>query len=354
MARILYGVQGDAHGHAIRALTIARHYPEHDFLFVSYDHGARLLRQEFPVFECPGLETFVHNHRLDSARTILGNLQFFSRERRHLARVVRLAEEFKPDVAISDYEYFVPRACRSAGVACLSLDHQHTITACFHRVPPRQLPSYLATYLAVRCLFSSASWYLVTSFFRPAAGRNQSTVEFVPPLLRERVIQAQPETGDHVVAYRSHPPSDDFLPFLKKVRRPVMLYGFNAELRDGNLQFMKRSEEGFLQALASCSYVICSGGHTLMSEALYLGKPILSFPIDKLFEQYLNAFYLEQLGYGKHFEGYGLKTSAVPAFEAQLDQYRTRIKKGTFCGNEAIFSLLDYFIRNKELPSARS
>lgn len=349
MARILYGVQGDAHGHAIRALTVARHYPEHDFQFVSYDYGARLLQGEFSVFECAGLETIVHNHQLATAHTICSNIQFFSRERRLMAEVMRLIDEFKPDIAITDYEYFVPRACRRAGVPCLSLDHQHMITSCFHRFPPRQFPSYVATYLAVRCLFSSASQYLVTSFFRPPQRRVTTNVQFVPPLLRERVTRVKPSTGDHVLAYRSHPPSKDFIPFLRDIHRPVMVYGFDMDRRDGNLHFKKRSEEGFLEDLASCSYVICSGGHTLMSEALFYGKPIISFPIDKLFEQFMNAFYLEKLGYGRYFSGYALKPGTIPSFEARVDEFRNRITKGTFSGNEQIFSALDYFIRNKHL-----
>ncbi len=350
MARILYGVQGDAHGHAVRALTIARRYPEHEFLFVSYDHGASLLRKEFPVFDCPGLETFVDHHRLDSARTILSNLRFFARERFHLDRVVELIDAFKPDVAITDYEYFVPRACRRTGVACLSLDHQHTITACFHPVPRQQLLSYLATYLSIRVLFSRASRYLVTSFFPPPESCRTTEVVFVPPLLREQVLQIQPTTGDHVLAYRSHPPSDHFLPFLRRIPHPVVVYGFNLDHRDGNLVFKPRSEEGFMKDLASCRYVVCSGGHTLMSESLHLGKPILSFPIDQLFEQYLNGFYLERLGYGSAFAGYELDASVLRGFEAQLDRFRSRIGEGSFCGNEQIFSLLDHFIRHEDLP----
>ena len=53
MARILYGVHGIGHGHAMRALTLARHFPEHEFLFLSHDTGAAILGQEFPVEHCP-------------------------------------------------------------------------------------------------------------------------------------------------------------------------------------------------------------------------------------------------------------------------------------------------------------
>jgi uncharacterized protein (TIGR00661 family) len=352
MARVLYGVQGDAHGHAIRALIVARRFPEHEFLFVTYDHGAELLRREFEVFECPGPETVVRSHRLDAVRTLQSSLRFLRRERRSMDMVTRLAEKFKPDVAVTDYEYFVPRVCRRMELPCLSLDHQHVITSCFHPVPVRQLSSYMTTYLAVRLLFSAASKYIVTSFFRPPAKSSTLGVKLVPPFLRERVAQIEPGNGDHVVAYRSHPPSRLFFPFLRSLRRPVMVYGFNVDRIDGNLHLKKYSEEGFLEDLASCSYVICGGGHNLISEALFYGKPVMSFPIVNLFEQFLNAFYLEKLGYGRCRVGYSLNPEVISSFEAQLGKFRERIATGTFWGNQEVYSLLDHFIKNKQLPAA--
>jgi hypothetical protein len=46
MAKILYGVHGTLHGHAMRALTIARHFSEHEFLFVTHDRGTAVLSPE--------------------------------------------------------------------------------------------------------------------------------------------------------------------------------------------------------------------------------------------------------------------------------------------------------------------
>ena len=48
MAKILYGVHGTLHGHAMRALTIARHFSEHEFLFVTHDRGTAVLKTRVP------------------------------------------------------------------------------------------------------------------------------------------------------------------------------------------------------------------------------------------------------------------------------------------------------------------
>ncbi|MFH1067115.1 MAG: glycosyltransferase family protein [bacterium] len=81
MSRILYGVQGNGHGHAIRALTVARHYPQHEFLFVSHDDGIELLRPEYPVHECWNPETPIRAHRIEGCRIVLENLHFWLKKK---------------------------------------------------------------------------------------------------------------------------------------------------------------------------------------------------------------------------------------------------------------------------------
>jgi uncharacterized protein (TIGR00661 family) len=349
MAKILYGVHGSAHGHAIRALTVARHYPQHEIRFVSHGDAAGLLRREFPVEECPNPVTPVRSHQVAVAPLIRQNLSVWRRKERILRSVEALVDRFEPDVAITDYEFFVPLACRNLGVPCLSLDHQHIVTACPHRLPFLELPSYFATYWSIRNLFSQASHYLVTSFFRPPPYSSYTTTRIAPPLLRSVVLDHKPSDGDHVVAYQSTSTFDQFVPFLRSIKRPVKVYGFNMDHTDGNLHFKKRSEEGLQQDLASCCYVVCGGGHSLLSEALFHGKPAMSFPIKNAFEQYLNAFYLEKLGYGLNVADLNPQPAVIRSFEARLDWFRKNISEGSFCGNDEIFSLLDRFVRHGSL-----
>jgi uncharacterized protein (TIGR00661 family) len=352
MAKILYGVHGTGHGHAIRALAVARHYPQHEFLFVSHGDAAALLRPEFRVEECPNPETPVRFHQVAIDSLIRANLRLWHRKARLLRGIEQLIRRFKPDVALTDYEFFVPLACRNTGVPCLSLDHQHIITTCSHRLPFSQLYSYFMTSCAIRFLFSSASHFLVTSFYRPDQHPGRSNATFVPPLFRESIIGKNPMDGDHVVAYQGYSTFKAFLPFLRTIRRPVMVYGFDAAYRDGNLQFKKYSEEGFLQDLSSCSYIICGGGHSLISEALFYGKPVISVPITNAFEQFLNAYYLEKMGYGRMVNHLHPEPGIIPAFEDRLDQFKRNIAGGSFYGNDATFSFLDHFIRQRGLIPA--
>lgn len=113
---------------------------------------------------------------------------------------------------------------------------------------------------------------------------------------------------------------------------------------------MKKDENGFLDKLASCSYVIQGGSHTLMTEALYLGKPVLTLPLKAMVEQRYNAMYIESLGYGIEADMYSLTPEILHGFEARLDEFRANISRGSFCGNEIVFGLVDAFIRTGHLP----
>ena len=136
MARVLYGIHGTGHGHAMRGLTIARRLRQHEFLFVADDDAPRILEAEFPVSRLPNLGTVFKNYKVDLRATIARAVPLLLRRQRHIDQVLRLMDEFRPDVCMTDLEYFVPRAAEQAGLPCLTLDHQHIITCCRHNLPP--------------------------------------------------------------------------------------------------------------------------------------------------------------------------------------------------------------------------
>ena len=98
-------------------------------------------------------------------------------------------------------------------------------------------------------------------------------------------------------------------------------------LVEGNLEFRPRSTEGFVEALRTARGVVAGGGFSLLSEAVYLGKPVLSIPLSGQFEQLMNARYLERLGYGMcatalTAERIGSFVSRIGEFEGALSDYR--------------------------------
>jgi len=135
MARIIYGVHGTGHGHAIRALTVARHFTEHEFLFLSHGAGAAILRPEFRVLESDCLVTVVRQHKVAALATIGQNAAILAKSWPSVRRLRHIIDEFQPDVALTDYDFFLPRVARHLGLPCLSLDHQHIISVGRHSLP---------------------------------------------------------------------------------------------------------------------------------------------------------------------------------------------------------------------------
>ncbi len=350
MAKILYGVHGSQHGHAIRALILARRLSGlgHEFLFVSSEEGAQLLRREFRVEEFRNPGTRYKNYRIDMAGTLGLAAGTFWNRGRELRRLAGLMEEFRPDVAISDYEYFVPIACRRAGVPCLSLDHQHVISCCQHHVPGHLRKDYWGIRASIRFLFDNCTDHLVISFYQPPVKTGVRAI-VTPPILRDAVLDFEPSDGEHILVYQSCSIFDRFAPYLKTFDREFRVYGYNVDKAEGNLTFRSFSEEGFLADLSSAAYVICGGGHSLMSEALHYGKPVMSFPVGGAIEQHFNALYLERLGYGRYLDMERLEPNLLPDFEAGLDERRGKIRAVNFCGNEQVFPLVEEFVRQGSL-----
>ena len=125
---------------------------------------------------------------------------------------------------------------------------------------------------------------------------------------------------------------------------PFRVYGYRRDITEpvteGHVTYCPFSEVGFMEDLASARAVVTNGGFTLMSEAVYLHKPVLSIPLAGQFEQVLNAHYLEKLGYGygndildahtvRHF------LDRLPRYREALDGYRQDE------GNGVLFQHLD-------------
>ncbi|MCR5813319.1 MAG: teichoic acid biosynthesis protein [Desulfovibrio sp.] len=350
MARILYGVHGTGHGHAMRALTLARKLAQHDFLFVANDDALNVLQPEFPVYRLPNLGTVFRNYKVDFLATIGRAIPLLVQRERYLEQLAGVIRDFAPDVCMTDLEYFVPRAAERAGLPCLTLDHQHIITCCRHQLPRNLLWDTLIQGLTPRYLFRPTEANLLVSFYAPPL-LPRYHARIVPPLLRDTVLKLSPHDEGHVLVYQSNSTHTALIDFLRTAtRRTCYVFGYGqSEGHLDNVYFMPKSEEGFLNLLASCTYVVQGGSHTLMSEALYLGKPILSLPLGAMVEQRYNALYLERLGYGVAANMHSLTSDLLANFEDNLPTYQSAIEQGKFLGNALIYELVDRFAQTGKL-----
>ncbi|MBI4859589.1 MAG: hypothetical protein HY815_04915 [Candidatus Riflebacteria bacterium] len=328
MARFLCGVMGDAWGHVHEALALTEALRGHEFLFVGGGRALELDRTGFAVHEVPVPGTVYADNRVDALATL---------RRALVAAVIR---EFETDLVLSLYEIVTAVAARRAGVPCYSLDHQHLLTHCSFGRPPGQAGSRWGLSLSMRLLYSWPRSYLVHSFF-PVTPLLPDRTEVFAPLLSPRLEEIAPTRGDHVVIYQTSPTFRALVPALARLSGPCRCYGFGERPPAGAVTFHRFSRERFLADLSSCRYLVANGSHTVLSEALHLGKPVLAFPIAGAYEQFVNARMLRELGYGDCSLASDPGPELFELFEQRLPEYESRLTGGEFHGTARLAARLE-------------
>ncbi|MBS2018428.1 MAG: teichoic acid biosynthesis protein [Deltaproteobacteria bacterium] len=344
--RILYGVTGEGMGHAIRSRVLLEHLVAqgHDVAVVASGKALRFLERRFDnVHPIHGLHMIFDGNRVDVKKTLLSNLVNGLRGiPRNVAKYFDLLRDFRPEVAISDFESWAYLYGQSHRLPILSIDNMQILDRC--AVPDVVKTGCEAMFEMTRTFIASklpaCRDYFITTFFRPPLRKERT--HLFPPILRPEILSAAPTRGDHLVVYQSAEGHDELTEILQHTDVECRLYGELRRDREevfGNVRRMPFSEDAFIHDLASCRGVIAGGGFTLMGEALYLGKPMLSIPIEGQVEQLLNARYLELEGYGRHalhLDGRVLRdfVDALPELEDNAASYRQQ-------GNREILDGLD-------------
>ena len=130
---------------------------------------------------------------------------------------------------------------------------------------------------------------------------------------------------------------------LRETGVPCRVYGMRdgplVGTTDGAIEFRPRSVDGFLEDLVTARGVITGGGFSLLSEAVYLGKPVLSVPLRGQFEQLMNARYLEREGSAS-----ARPPSTRPVLEAfleRLDGFHERLEAYKQDGNREALEAIE-------------
>lgn len=352
--RILYGVVGEGMGHATRSRVVLEHLVKHHDVHIVVSGRARdyLAKRFENVHNIWGFTIQYEGNSVKKWQTLLTNLKgAITGWPQNVKKYFELVESFSPDVVISDFESFSYLFARNHFLPVISVDNMQVINRCKHE--PDVLAGHEDQFELTRSIVKSklpgAFHYLVTTFFYPPVRKERTTL--VPSILRPEILAAKSEPGEHLLVYQTMTTNTALMDELKKSGRECRVYGFKRDLkadeRDGNLLFRPFSEAGFIDDLRTAKGVVGGGGYTLMSEAVYLRKPMLSVPIGGQFEQVLNALYLQKLNYGRHAvtldaQALGGFLEAVPDCEKSLQGY-------TQDGNTRLLAALD-----EQLAAAQS
>jgi uncharacterized protein (TIGR00661 family) len=256
---------------------------------------------------------------------------------------LEISERFTPDVVISDFDSFAYLYGVNWMLPVISIDNMQVINRCRHEaaITAGFQSDFQIARNIVKGKLPGCYHYLVSTFFYPPLRKERTTL--VPPVLRPEILEARPERGEHLLVYQTSTSNRGLPRILEASGLPCVVYGVRRDIREdvteANLTYRPFSERGFIDDLRTARAVVAGGGFTLMSECVYLHKPMLSVPVIGQIEQVINSRYLERVGYGRtsdHVDAEVLRAflSDLPRLQANLETYHQD-------GNTVALSTLD-------------
>ncbi len=340
--KILYAVAGEGRGHAGRALAIAEQMEKDvDFYFICGGKAYQLFAAtKHNVFEIPFLGFIYEHDSISLLKTLLFNLKLFFNRNKIYKQINEHINKIKPDFIMSDFEYFVPRATKKLGIPVIQISHQHILVACKYKVPFSQMIDFIKAYIVTKFILIKSEYEFAISFYKlPLTGKYaKKNLPIFPPLLRKEVVTAKPSVGEKVLVYFSCDTFAWVMKILKEIKNEsFVVYGIrNKHEIDSNIEYKPISPTTFLDDLKISKCVITNGGHGLVSEAVYLKKPVLAFYVKGQFEQYLNAFYLDKLHFGKMIKSDKNALAELKEFFSELPELTQQICNSDIYGNDLV------------------
>lgn len=350
--RILYGIVGEGMGHSTRSkvtleiLMKEQHHVKvvvsnraYKFLHDSFTNRfprcatANINEAAIDIIEIEGLTMQYVNNVFDEKASVLHTMQRVPNIlNTNLGAYYRNLVSWRPQAVISDFDSFAYMFGKAHGLPILSIDNQHVVKRCEIPIEARESDrKAFYTYKGfVNAKLPRCDYYIITGFFFPEIrDKYKKNTMLVPPILRQAILDSKTipaEQGEYFLVYQTSKSDTSLISTLQAFGEKCIVYGLGREEKIGNLEFKGFSEQGFVNDLAHAKGVIANGGLSLMNEAVSLQRPFFSVPVENQYEQVLNAWYLEKLGFGifaDKIEVEALRKWArnIPQYSKALENY---------------------------------
>ena len=349
--KILYGVVGEGMGHAMRSRVVLEHLlaEGHEVAIMASGRAVDYLAKRFDgVNRIHGLHMIYEENRVRLGKTVWSNvLSGAVGLPQNIAAYFQLISEFRPEVAISDFESWTYLYAKTHRIPVISIDNMQIINRCLHGPEiigssARDATDFQLARAFVKGKLPFCDDYLITTFFRPPVRKEPTRL--VPPIVRPEILAKTATRGDHLLVYQTAEGHDQLAHVLERAGVPCRVYGMRRDLKEdqaaGHLLYRPFSETTFIDDLASARGVVAGGGFTLMSECVYLRKPLLAVPLEKQFEQVLNARYLEKEGFGQGVFG-AIDDAALARFLSNVPRHEENLARYRQDGNRELFAAVD-------------
>ncbi|MEY2830311.1 MAG: hypothetical protein RIQ33_2169 [Bacteroidota bacterium] len=346
--QILYGVPSEGMGHATRSKVIIEWLisKKYDVQIVTSGRAYDFLNQHFPnkVHLIDGYHLAYKNAEVSITKTFFDTLKDAPKKlQTNYLQYKNLHQNLKPDFVISDFESFTHFYAKANKLPLISIDNIQILNRCKLdiEIPNSEKNNFIIGKTITKAKVAKANHYFISSFFQaPISKKNTS---FVTPIIRNEILKIKPTKGRHILVYQTSTSQNNLIEQLLKIEDEIFfVFGFNKDEQYKNVHLKKFSETEFVHLLADAKAVICNGGYSFISEAVYLHKPICSVPIANQIEQFINAAYVQKYKFGRHFNEF--TADNIKSFLYDITSFENNLSNYYQDGNKLLFDSIENWI----------
>ena len=282
--KILYSVQATGNGHISRAHQLYPHLSQLGQVDIMLSGCNATLAMDIPVkFKSKGLSLFYSKCGGLDYKKMWAACNF-----KDIKRDIRDLPVENYDLIINDFDYVTARACKQKKISSIQFGHQASFKSNY---TPRPHAKSIVGELILRH-YAPATKNIGLHF--------DSYDSFVfPPIIKSDFLNSKPADHGHITVYLPAYQTECIEKILKYVA-PREVHWFLPEIKTPfkkeNITYFPVEQKYFNDSLIYCHGLLTGGGFETPAEALYMGKKILTIPIDGQYEQQCNAAALEKMG----------------------------------------------------------
>lgn len=351
--KIFYFVAGEGLGHATRSIPVIEYLSKyHTVTAFSSGRSHKVLKKHFSnTKKVVDFDLIYSNNKIELWNVIKHNFWKLKSMYRVWGKLKRFVVKEKPDIIISDFSIWPKLINRFLGIKYVTIDNNHLAVKIKERnldsSELKKLKLYIDTFISNKNTLN-----IIPSFCDIKHKKNTIVIN---PIIRSGLVEAKQKrlkTKDHYIVYQTSTSYPNLIKKLKQLDEKFIVYGMDRNDRRNvrrlnladhqKILFKKFNENEFFTDLATCKGVITNGGFSLISEAIYLNKPILSVPVKNQYEQILNAYLLEKNGYGMMGK---INKESFNTFKSNMKHFEIRQRTANKYDPNTGLKLIDQIIR---------
>ncbi|MEX0599242.1 MAG: glycosyltransferase family protein [Rhodothermales bacterium] len=337
---LLFIVQGEGRGHMTQALALRAMLERagHDVTRVLAgsvrhrelpDYFVEKIGAPVERFGSPGFSVGANHRSIRPIGTIVENVARAPEYGQALRQIDDAMAAVRPDLVVTFYEPMagIYQTLYRPDVPFVAIGHQYMFEHPAYTFAPGRRFDRSGLTLFTRLTAVGAACKLALSLY-PAPDLTDDRLYVLPPLLRKAVrscAKEEPAREPFYLIYLLNRGYAEQVMDWHREHPDVRLECFRDDPdaedvveHDETLRFHRLNDVTFLEMMARCSGLACTAGFESVSEALYLGKPVLAVPVEGHFEQRCNAYEVEMLGAGIRADTFDLGLLADYPVEHRL------------------------------------